>query len=235
MAYRAPPDVDDDNIEARDALLTAIAALQEERQRHDALEAGREKARSQNRELSNKVAEAEAELKRTKDAENSHIAYSFISGSYDAASPVSTAQAALDTLQCDYAQTEHIEAALDNEIASVSHRLDRAQDAVYAALAALVVNSAEFEQLFAEQTKAWARLRGIRKAFALIQRELHGYLPQQLADKWQAVVSLDPEAKYVHNGEGLVAIPTDETPAQMWHEALSNLLIDPDAELPAQV
>jgi hypothetical protein len=65
----------------------------------------------------------------------------------------------------------------------------------------------------------------------LIQRELHGQMPQQLADKWQAMVSLNPEA--TRDAAGL--IPTDEAPASAWRESLANLLEDPDPPLPSQV
>jgi hypothetical protein len=51
-------------------------------------------------------------------------------------------------------------------------------------------------------------------------------MPQQLADKWIAGVSLNPEA---------VNVPTDERPVMACREAIGNLLVDPDAPLPGQV
>ena len=73
--------------------------------------------------------------------------------------------------------------ASTKSLAIVTNRVNGAQHAVHKALADLICNSDEFHNLFAEQTKAWARLRGIRKTFALIQRALSGQMPQQLADK----------------------------------------------------
>ena len=76
-----------------------------------------------------------------------------------------------------------------------------------AALAELICQSHEFQHLFVELEGAFARVRGIRKCFAAIQRALKGQMPQQLTDKWQATVSLDPQA--VRDAFG--PIPTDET------------------------
>jgi hypothetical protein len=51
-------------------------------------------------------------------------------------------------------------------------------------------------------------------------------MPQELADKWSALVSLAPE---------VVGVPTDNNPVVALTEDLSRLLDDPDAELPNNV
>jgi hypothetical protein len=74
-------------------------------------------------------------------------------------------------------------------------------------------------------------LRGIRKAFTVIQHELHGHMPEQDTRKWQASISLDPAA--VRDAFGPIA--TDESPAQAWRTTLESLLVDPDAAFPTEV
>jgi hypothetical protein len=222
----------DPNGRERDQLLQAIAALQEEQQRLTSLEAAREKAREQSWAASHKINEAEAALRKAQAEESTRLAYEFASGGMNAVSPISSAQLALEAVQAEASQIERIESALDSELIQVANRVNRAQTQVYAALAQLIVNSAEFQQLYAEQTKAWARIRGLRKAFALIQHELHGQMPQQLADRYLAAVSLVPQA--IRDATGR-PIATDEAPVQAWRTALEALLVDPDAALPEQV
>jgi hypothetical protein len=121
--------------------------------------------------------------------------------------------------------------ALTSEIITATNRVQRSQAAVHAALAEIVCDSPELEHLYAELEQAWARLRGLRKAFAAIQRSMNGQMPQDLADRWIATVSLDPEA--IRDAFG--PIPTDNHPFQEWSEALARLLANPDAPLPSQV
>jgi hypothetical protein len=97
---------------------------------------------------------------------------------------------------------------------------------VHKALSALVCNRAPFHQLFVELENARACLRGIRKCFYKIQSALQAQMPHQYSMKWQSVISLNPEA---------VGLPTDEGPAQAWVQALENLLVDPDADLPTEI
>jgi hypothetical protein len=55
---------------------------------------------------------------------------------------------------------------------------------------------------------------------------LQAQMPHQYSIKWQSVISLNPEA---------VGLPTDERPAQASVQALKNLLVDPDADLPTEI
>ncbi len=93
----------------------------------------------------------------------------------------------------------------------------------------MITQSDAYQRLFAEQTRAFARIRGLRKAFALIHHACAGALSQQLADKATAYVSLDPEATFDAMGK---RIATDEAIALAWRESLAKLLEDSDAELP---
>ncbi len=91
-------------------------------------------------------------------------------------------------------------------------------------------SSDAFQRLLAEQTQCFAKLRRIRKALRTITRALHGAMPADLVDKWQAVITLDPDA--LHSGLG--PIPTDEEPARLCGDVIQNLLADPDAPLPRE-
>jgi hypothetical protein len=66
----------------------------------------------------------------------------------------------------------------------------------------------------------------------LITHALGGHLPQRLADRWQAIPSLSPEAGFIRGDAGLEPIAIDESYADDWAQSLSALLEDPDAELP---
>jgi hypothetical protein len=193
----------------RNALSTAIAALTEEQRRLDALEDARTRAREQSWAAASNEREAETALRKVRADERSRLAYAFAEGNVESVSPVTIAQSGLAAAQAEIARITEVEEALDTELITVSNRRDRAQTAVHAALAALVCNSPEFHHLLAEQTKAWARLRGIRKACALIAHELHAQMPDEFDKRWQAVVSLDPQAVRDATGQ---PIPTDEAP-----------------------
>ena len=90
---------------------------------------------------------------------------------------------------------------------------------MYEALADVVCGSPEFALLFSELDKTWARLRGLRKCFRVIQDALSGHMPGPLMSRWQTVVPLDYD----------VSFPLDEHPADLWSQALERLLADPDA------
>jgi DNA repair exonuclease SbcCD ATPase subunit len=193
----------------RDNLLSAIAQLQDERQRLTSLEEAREKAREQSRVASSKLTEAETNLRQARDAEPQRLAYAFASGGINAVSPLSSAQLALEAAQAEASQIKHIEQALDTELVQVNNRLRDRQTALHQALAGVVCNSAEFHHLFDELTNAFARIRGIRKACRQIQRALQGQMPDEFSQRWQSEVSLDPDD--IRDATG--PIPTDERPA----------------------
>jgi hypothetical protein len=94
---------------------------------------------------------------------------------------------------------------------------------VHKALSALVCNRAPFHQLFVELENARACLRGIRKCFYKIQSALRAQMPHQYR---RSVISLNP---------GAVGLPMDERSPQAWVQALENLLVDPDADLPTEI
>jgi hypothetical protein len=222
----------DPNGRERDNLLQAIAALNEEQERLASLETARERAQEQSWAAASNLREAETSVQRAEAHEGSRLAHAFAAGTDTATiSPVTVAESGLTAARAESARIAQIEQALDAELITVGNRRQRAQVAVHAALSDLICNSEQFHHLLAEQTKAWARLRGIRKACALIQHELRGQMPHEFEGKWQAVVTLDPEA--VRDSMG--PIPTDERPVTAWHDALTNLLQDPDARLPDNV
>jgi hypothetical protein len=128
-------------------------------------------------------------------------------------------------------QSDRIRAAVDAEIGQVTARIRRREAALNEALANLVLDSAQFHALFEELTKAWGRLRGVRKALWAVQHHLAGNMPQQIADRWNAVVSLDPQAV----ADSMGPLPTDEGPFTAWQAALEALREDPDAPLPGRV
>jgi hypothetical protein len=223
----------DQLIEQRDNLLQAIAALSEEERRLASLTEARERARSDSWAASRKVSEAEAALRLATDDEPRRAVYEYANGNGNGGdpSPVDTVRLVLDQALAEDRRILQLENALDQELGTVTSRRDGAQHALYRALSALVCGSAEFQYLLDEQTRGFARLRGIRKALRLITRSLHGYMPAALSDRWQTTTSLDPDA--IADGRG--PILTDETLFEAWRAALDELREDPDAELPANV
>jgi hypothetical protein len=220
----------DTNPDPRTKLRDALTALAAEKQNLDSLEQARTRAMESSWDLATKQRDAEADLRQAKAHEPTRLALAYASGERDTISPVEISQANLDQAQAAYRQIEVVEDALTQEIVVATSRLQRSQTQVHVALSELVCSSTEFHQLFDELTQAWARLRGIRKAFAQIQRELHGQMPSQY-EKWQNTISLDPQA--VRDSVG--PIPTDDTLVQAWQDALARLLDDPNAPLPEQV
>jgi hypothetical protein len=216
----------------RDRLRTALANRKTEQEKLDALEQARTRAMEQSWDLASKLRDAEESSRLARAEEPSRLARAYTSGDRDAISPVEVAQTTLDKAQSEYHQIEQVEDALTNEIITATSRVQDAQTKVHAALAALVCSSSELQHLYVELEQAWARLRGVRKAFALIQHQMNGHMPQPLVDRWIASVSLNPEAVLGSDGH---AIPTDEIPVQAWSEALARLLDNPDAPLPSQV
>jgi hypothetical protein len=217
---------DDDLAQERDQLLQCLAALQDEERRIAALETAREKARRESWAASAKMRDAEAALRKAQDEEPSRRVYEYVNAAngngHTEISPVDAARAQLEIAQREDRKILRLEADLDAELRSAASRRDRARSQVHAALALVVTRSPAFHRLLDELAKTWARLRGIRKAFAVIQSSLGGFMPDEYERRWQASDSLGP-------------ILTDETYAQVWREALDSLIVDPDSELPGPV
>jgi hypothetical protein len=138
---------------------------------------------------------------------------------------VCAAQLKLEAAQAEASQIERIEAALDADLAAVNNRLQRCQDAVHAALADLVCNSAEYQRLLEQHRAAWHRLRTVKVTLRTIQKALHGEWPEHLATEIDRGEPLDVRVGY----------PVDDKFVGAWAEALANLPVDPDSELPSQV
>jgi hypothetical protein len=164
-------------------------------------------------------------LQQTSRIEPEHLAYSFAAGETIDRLPIAEAQAAFDKARADLQHVTEIKRALETEIERAQARLRLRRSSMHQALADVVCGSPEFARLFTEVDNAWARLRGLRKCFRVIQDALSGHMPGPLMSRWQTVVPLDYD----------VAYPVDERPADLWSQALERLLTDPDAVLPSEV
>jgi hypothetical protein len=116
---------------AREALTSAIAALQSERQKLTQLEQARERAREQTWGLPDKVANAALELREAREGESSRLALEYASGGITSESPISVAQLELDQAKSEQDRITRVEAALDSEIAQVNARLQRREAALH--------------------------------------------------------------------------------------------------------
>jgi hypothetical protein len=219
----APPDSDP----ARDALRTALFRHGEEQQRCDALESAKEKCHEQLRAAWHSQTEAELKLNEVQqanpDSHSQDLAYSYLNDEAPVHNPALVIQqSAVAQAQRDVARLTETEAALDSEIQQSQRRLgylrttltDRTRDAV--------CGSAQFHELLEELSNAWGRLRGIKKAFAIISKGV-GTLPYEYHTKVHQSVSLDHE---------VIGLPLWEAPALAWEQALVRLRDDADSELP---
>lgn len=217
---------------SREHLRQAISTLQTEKESLGRLDRAREKAREDSWAIAARLTEAKDQLQKAREQEPARLARAAARGEDTSRpSPVVRAQTSLTEIQTEYQHNQELADALDGEITKASNTVQQAQHSVHAALSEVVCSSPELQDLFAELELSWGRLRGIRKAFAHIQRELHGQMPQSMADRWFASISLNHEAQYDANGP----IPTDDGPVTAWSEALVHLLEDPNSELPTNV
>jgi hypothetical protein len=221
---RRPESVDDQS-QARERLRSAIAALREHSDQIAALEAGQERASENYRTAQRTLIEAQSVLQQTGRIEPEQLAYSFVAGETIDRLPIAEAQARVDRAKSELEHIAEIQQALESEIQRAQGRLRLRRDSVHQALADVVCGSPEFLALFAELDNAWARLRGLRKCFLAIQQALSGHMHGPMMSRWQTVVPLDYDLSY----------PLNEQPADLWSQALEQLLTDPDAVLPPVV
>jgi hypothetical protein len=223
LVLRRPPN--DQQSEARSRLRQALAAVHEEEDRIQALEAGQSRAHEAVRHSRQAILDAEQSLRGLRTVEPTRLAFAFINGEeLQDRQTVGEAEALLDRLKSEHAHSQEIDQALEGELRSAETRLRLRRGALYQALSELICSSPELEDLFADLEQTWARLRGLRKCFDHITTALHGQMPAKLMSRWQVSPPLDPS---------IIGYPLDEQRYRRWASALEALLADADAELPS--
>jgi chromosome segregation ATPase len=208
----------------RDKLRQALAALSEQRQRLHKLEQGHERCHEQVCHAYAAQLNAEEHLRAHAPNEPQRLALAYLNNQVlDAGITLNDLEDQVARATAEHARLSQVEAALNSEIAESRRRMQDCHGQVHAALSELICSSPELAQLFAELDQAWAKLRGIRKAFDLITTALHGDMPTNLMNKWQISPPLDYNA---------IGFPLDESAANAWQAALQRLLADAEVPLP---
>jgi hypothetical protein len=209
---------------ARERLRDKLALLHEEETRLAALEDGRQRAVEQVREVAHRLHEAETALSELQADDPLRRAYAYVNQQViDDDADTLAAAALVEKLRVEHDQASAIDETLSGEIEQAQIWLRRARNEVRIALAAIVNDSAELRHLLDSQDHHFAAIRGIKKACTVIADTLKGDVSNEFFSRWQAAVPLNPDA---------IGYFVDEEPAARWDAALSQILIDPDTELP---
>ena len=209
----------------RDNLRYALSALDAEQRQLSELEQGMARCHEQVRNAFTAVQNAEEHLRLHQPNEPQRLAYAYLNNVVlDGTTTLKPLEEAVERTTTEHARLEQVEAALNAEIEQCQRRMQDRHRAVHVALSDLLCDSPELAQLFAALDDAWARIRGIRKAFDILTTSLRGNMPSSLMNKWQASPPLDYR---------ILAFPIDESPANAWSAALERLLVDADAPLPS--
>jgi len=131
------------------------------------------------------------------------------------------AEAKVRHAEAEFQRYQELEKALQAEITRAQSDLRMRAASLHAALAAVICASPQFQQLRADLKAAWFRLRSLRETFAKVQTACAGHMPN---DVMGAMASEPLEER--------VGFPIDGALVSAWETALTNLLTDPDAELP---
>jgi hypothetical protein len=197
--------------------------VREEEQRIAGLEEAQRRAQVQVRDNRQAVTNAEAELSRLREVDTAELAYNYANNRPQDRLTIREQEAAIDRARAELQHIEQVDSALEGELRSAETRLRLRRGSYHDALAEVVITSPEYQDLFVELDKAWGRIRGLRKCFDEITRQLHGSLPGRDLTLWQQSPPLD---------WNVLDFPLDEEPYRRWSDALRRLLNDPDTPLP---
>jgi hypothetical protein len=207
----------------RTKLRVAIDAHNEERHRLDALVEAQQRARSEQHMARDRLVEAEQALHEAQRDEASARAYAFANHQeYSGELNISERRAELDMQTRKLERAEKIEATLTAEITTAEQRLRRRQHDRTEALAGVVCHSAEFAQLIADTSAAWAKLRTLRTIFVAAMNACSGYMDSRTMANGQASEPLELRVGYA----------ADEALIERWRAQLERLSSDADTELP---
>ena len=151
---------------ARNKLGVAIAALAEERERHDHLVAAQDRAHHDLQAVHGSLLNAQDALTKARRAKPQELAYAYASGSetLQLRHSVAEADALVKRRKDELEHLQEIDRALTAEIEQVEVRLRNCQSAVHEALSRVVAASTEFGSFCDELDKTWLRLRSLKVA-----------------------------------------------------------------------
>lgn len=210
---------------ARARLAEAIKDYAETVAYLDGLEGARSRAERAYTDARAWVTEAENSLARAQESEHTRLLSVVVNGGDDV-SPIPALEQAVSLAKQKLTSADAARLAVAREIETYSAqlgRLGRLEIKRAEALKDVLIESEEFAELYQELKRTWARLRGIRHAFAEIgSRAYVGVWPAPYKF-WDASESL---------GRGARDEETDDSFAERWLAAVDRLLEDADAPLP---
>jgi len=214
----------------RAALAAAIAARDEERQCHAALEAALERAKDDRRAAADRLREAEAALRHVKADNATRVAYAFLNREPDV-DAVGPAEVAVEQTLAEVSRATQIEEALAHEIEVSQTRVTNLRAPLKQALANVITTSPQFLALFDQRDAAWQWLRTLIVLFQEIQHALDGYMPEHMRISFSGVEPLEKGVSHF-DGEKLVPYNWDRDLVATWEDALSELQHNAAASLP---
>ena len=221
-----PGDQIDQQRQARDRLRNALAAQAEERDRHDFLAAGKDRAEAELREATAALANAKDDLTTARRKQPAELAYSFAAGheTLQLRHSIAEASAMVERRDSEVQHYREILDALAKEIEQVEVRLRNHQSRVHEALASVIATSTEFATFCDDLDKTWLRQRSLKVAADAIMVACHGNLPTDIYRRLQAAQPLEERVGY----------PVEDIVAR-WQGALARLLTSADTALPEGV
>ncbi len=210
----------------REKLRQAIAALDEERARAQALSDGQRTAQQNLWAARAELNAVQAELTRAHHLDTADIAYEFIADRPREYEKVAAAEAAVTAAERSIAHRSEVGAACTTELTGAERRIARRQHEVNEAGADFLLSSEAFADFMTGLDDAWARLR----SFVIIGGEIigacRGYCPGSIMSTLKRSEPMAERVGYAVDSEFI----------ENWRAALASLNAgNADVQLPGMM